>query len=561
VRIRHPRRVALAIVGAFVFFAVAVFLVLRSTVPFSSDVARTRIEAVLADRLDSDVELQDLKLRLLPQLRVEGFGLKIRHKGRRDVPPLISIAHFTAEGDLSNLLRRHVSRLTVDGLEIQIPPDRNRDGEPPSSETTAERPPARPPDSPAQPRAESGAGADTVRSLVVDEMISTDSRLIIIPREAGKRAKVWVIHRLRMRNLGVDQAMPFEALLTNAVPPGEIQTSGSFGPWQADEPGQTPLDGKFQFDRADLGFFKGISGILSAHGTFGGTLARLDIHGETDTPEFAVTAAGNPVPLHATYHAIVDGTNGNTILDPVNGSFLNTSLVARGGVIDTPGDAGRTVTLDVTMERARLEDVLKLAVKSSKPPMTGALRLKTKFVLPPGDVDVVKKLQLAGQFAIAGTRFTDPGVQKKINELSRRSQGNAAEPELERVASQFNGTFRLGGGLLKIPTVTFDVPGALVDLSGSYDLVAENLNFGGTLTMDATISQMTTGFKSKLLKIVDPLFEKKGGGGSEIPLKITGSRKNPSFGLDKGRFFKRRGDTPTPTKRRGEDAPPAKQKG
>jgi hypothetical protein len=347
-----------------------------------------------------------------------------------------------------------------------------------------------------------------------------------------------------MRNLGVNQAMPFEATLTNAVPPGEIKTSGSFGPWQAREPGDTPLDGTFDFNHADLGFFRGISGILSARGTFSGTLDRLDIHGQTDTPQFTVTAAGNPVPLRTTYHAIVDGTNGNTILDPVNGSFLNTSLVAKGGVIDTPGKDGRTVTLDITMDRARLEDVLRLAVKSPRPPMTGALRLKTKFVLPPGDVDVVKKLQLAGQFAIAGTRFTDSGVQKKINELSRRTSGKVESPGVERVSSQFKGTFKLGGGTLAIPTVTFDVPGSIVQMSGAYELVPETISFTGTVVTEATISQMTTGFKSKLLRIVDPLFEKKGGGGSEIPLKISGSRKNPSFGLDKARFFKRRGDQP-----------------
>jgi uncharacterized protein involved in outer membrane biogenesis len=106
---RHPRRLAALIVATVVGVLVVAGLVLRSTIPFSSDVARERIVAVLADRLDSDVELQDVKLRLLPALRVEGVGLKIRHRGRRDVPPLISIAHFTAEGSITNLLRRHVS--------------------------------------------------------------------------------------------------------------------------------------------------------------------------------------------------------------------------------------------------------------------------------------------------------------------------------------------------------------------------------------------------------------------------------------------------------------------
>ena len=41
--------------------------------------------------------------------------------------------------------------------------------------------------------------------------------------------------------------MPFEATLTNAIPPGEIQTQGSFGPWQPENPGDTPVDGVFAF--------------------------------------------------------------------------------------------------------------------------------------------------------------------------------------------------------------------------------------------------------------------------------------------------------------------------
>ena len=75
-----------------------------------------------------------------------------------------------------------------------------------------------------------------------------------------------------MHDLGVDKRMPFEATLTNAVPPGEIKTKRIVRPVAGGEPGDTPLDGTFVFDHADLGFFKGISGILSAHGTFGGTL-------------------------------------------------------------------------------------------------------------------------------------------------------------------------------------------------------------------------------------------------------------------------------------------------
>src|SRR5207237_9715371 len=119
-------------------------------------------------------------------------------------------------------------------------------------------------------------------------------------------------------------------------------------------------------------------------------------------------------------------------------------------------------------------------------------------------------------------------------------RGETPDDQKERVASQFRGRFALGGGTLAIPDVTFDVPGSLVRLAGTYNLIPETLNFSGTLSMDAPISETTTGYKRRLLRIVDPIFAKKGGGGTEIPIKIEGARNNPSFGIDKGRLFKRR---------------------
>jgi hypothetical protein len=513
VAISRRGRIAIGAGAAAISLLVAAVAGLMLLVPLSSEAARARFVAVLADRLDAEVELQELRVHTLPSVRAEGRGLTIRHRGRRDVPPLISVAHFVAEGGVMSLLHRHISRVDIDGLDIQIPPDRNHDG----SSTAAKAPD---------------------RTFVVDRLSSTAGKLTIIPKEAGKAPKVWDIHDMRMSNVSTGTAMPFQATLDNAVPPGAITTRGTFGPWASDEPGRTPLDGVFTLDRADLSVFNGISGLLAAHGRFGGRLDRIDIHGETDTPEFKVNT-GLPVPLHARYHAIVDGTNGNTILEEVDASFLNTSIVARGSVAGAPHKPGRTVSLDLTMSQGRLEDVLRLAVRAPKPPMVGGLRLATTFVLPPGDEDVVRKLRLDGRFTIAGTRFTNATVQDKINELSHRGSGNVREPEIPRVASRFDGTFRLGGGRLEIPGVQFDVPGSLVDLSGTYDIVPETLNFKGTLFMDAKVSDTTTGIRHFLLKLADPIF-RRDGGGSAIPIKVTGRRSDPSFGLDKGRLFSRK---------------------
>ena len=520
-RIQHPWRaitlaVAVVIGGLVIAFA--------SVFPFSSETARRKVIDVLSARLDAEVELAELRFRVFPQFHAEGVGLTIRHRGRRDVPPLISIKRFSAEGNAFRLLQRHITRVTVDDLDIEIPPDRNRDHtpdeEPPPSSTSE------------------GDSRDVGSVFVVDEVIAHDARLVIIPRDSDKAPKVWSIADLRMEAVSIDKPMAFSASLQNAVPPGAIETSGTFGPWGREKPGQTPLEGQFTFERADLGVFKGISGILSAVGTFGGTLERLEVHGVTDTPDFTVAAGGHPMPLHATYYAIVDGTNGNTLLEKVDASFLNTSLTARGGVVKKPGADGRTVELDVVINDARLEDVLLMAVKAPTSPMAGALKMTTNFELPPGDRDVVEKLQLDGAFTITDASFASPLVQAKISELSRRTRGQVATQDAKRVASQFAGKFTLRAGQLSLPHVAFDVPGSAIRLAGRYGLVSEQIDFAGTIFTDASLSEMTTGYKSLLLKPVELLFKREGGG-SAIPIRITGTRSSPAFGLDKGRVGQR----------------------
>jgi hypothetical protein len=523
---RRRRWVIVATLGAIAFtLLLAVAIALAGRVSFSSELVRQKAVAVLADRLKADVDLGEITVRFFPRVRVKGTHLEVRHHSRRDVPPLIAVATFTVDADLLGLWRKRIDRVDLKGLTIQIPPrpQENENGPAP-----AESPiPASTPDA-----------AVAVRDIVVNEVVADEAKLVIIPRRPDKRPRVWAMHELTIKNVGIGQEMPFHTILTNAVPPGRIDTAGSFGPWQAEEPGLTAINGQFTFERADLGFFKGIAGILSAHGSYGGELARIDVHGETETPDFTVTVGGHPVPLSTKYHAIVDGTNGDTALERIDATFLNTSLVARGGVFDVEGVDGRLVTLDIEMEQGRIEDVMLLAVKTPKPPMTGAIHLQTKFELPPGDKDVVEKLRLDGRFAIRQGRFTNPEVQQKIVELSRRASGKKKDaPTSPSVASDFSGRFTLGNGTLALPAVTFDVPGAAVRLAGRYGLETETISFAGDLFMDAKISQTTTGWKSLLLKVVDPIFRRDGR--TVIPIKISGTRNQPSFGLDVKRVFNR----------------------
>jgi hypothetical protein len=73
---------------------------------------------------------------------------------------------------------------------------------------------------------------------------------------------------------------------------------------------------------------------------------------------------------------------------------------------------------------------------------------------------------------------------------------------------------------------------AEVLLSGEYTLDGDRLDFEGKMRTDAKVSQMVASkWKSLLLKPVDPFF-KKDGAGAVIPVKVTGTKSAPKFGLD-----------------------------
>jgi hypothetical protein len=512
VEIRHVRkRIVIAAIPVVALLVCLVIVV--STIPITSERARRAVVEALSGTLDGTVDLEAFSFRLLPYVSVQGTGLTVRHHGRRDVPPLISIRAFAVTGTVFGLLRGHARHVRLDGLDIEIPPE-------PDDDQDDDR-----------PRRAIG--------FVIDTLESVDARLAVLSSKEGHAPKVWRIHRLRMESVG-NRPMPFTAVLTNAVPPGEIATDGTFGPWNAGEPGQTPLRGAFSFERADLSVFKGISGTLSSQGSFDGVLERIAVRGETRTPDFTVAVGGHPVPLRTRYRATIDGTNGDTILDRIDASFLDTAIVATGRVVDnSPGRDGRTVKVNTTIEKGRIEDVLRLAVRPLKP-MVGALTLDASLVLPPGERDVSERLALKGTFTLADAHFTNVDVSRRIADLSRRTRGRPDASSGTRVASAFAGTVNLENGTLAIPRVRFTVPGAAVQLAGTYGLRNEALDFRGTLYADAKVSEMTTGIKSLLLKLVDPLFNHNGG--SAIPIKVTGTRETPAFGLDRGRVFS--GDTP-----------------
>ena len=81
------------------------------------------------------------------------------------------------------------------------------------------------------------------------------------------------------------------------------------------------------------------------------------------------------------------------------------------------------------------------------------------------------------------------------------------------------------------------VPGARVEVGGRYTVRGEALDFRGTVSLEAKLSQLTTGVKSFFLRAVDPLVRRKGQ--TVIPITIGGTVSEPKVGLDVRRTLTR----------------------
>ncbi|WP_321472060.1 hypothetical protein [uncultured Paludibaculum sp.] len=520
--------VLLILAGLFV----AGFVLSRKFEPF----LREQTIVYLKNRFNADVALGGLKVRLplkspldlvfhkgkMIKVRVNGEALDVRLKTMPSAPSILKMRKFRFEVDLDALLQGNalVNHVVLEGFEVNVPPK-------------ADRPKVA--DSLHEPEPEAGSAGQTKMDVLIEEVVASDSTLTILPKDASKAALVFQIHQLRLESAGSGKAMKYQAQLTNATPPGLIHCDGTFGPWVSGSPSDTPLTGKYTFDNANLGVFKGISGTLFSTGAFQGTLDEITVDGETRVPDFRLTMSGNRMPLTTKYHAIVDGTNGNTRLEPVRAQLGATAFTVRGGVVRNAGAKGKTVDLHAMMPQGQLENVLLLAMKGDKPFMKGGIKLDCRVVLPPGQGEIADRLRLKGTFELIDALFTTPDVQEGLDSLSRRAQGQPGNRDIGEIPSQMAGAFEMAAGRIQFSKLGFEIPGAQVDLAGDYIFHTQVLDFHGTAKMQARLSEMMKSrWKRLALKAVDPFFAKDGYG-TVAKIKITGTRDKPSFGLDRGR--------------------------
>lgn len=532
--------VSLVLIAAVL--GVAAWVVARHTEPF----LRSMIVEVLEDRFHARVELDSFHISVAHVLTAEGRGLRVWPPAQvagvtaapaRDASdPLIRLAEFHFRMPLRYERGKpfHIAMIRLKGLDIHLPPKSHfGQGAAPSASTGSD-----------------AKKMDNLISFVVDTVECDAANLLLETSKPGKLpVDIEIAHLKLTREGGLNATAPvnFDAEVTVPKPHGAAHATGTIGPWNQTDPGESALEGKYTFDNADLGSFKGIAGTLSSTGNYQGTLRELLVDGDTDTPNFALTHFGHTMALHTHFHAKVDATNGDTWLEPVNATLGHSQFTAQGQVVrvaetnpNTPGGLpavkGHDIALHVDLSGARIEDFLYLASKSGNPLLTGALTMKAALHIPPGPAPVHERLNLKGAFNLDDVRFTSAKIQDKITELSLRGQGRpkdvkGADPG--SIQSAMQGDFTMGGGVIALPELTYTVPGANIVMKGTYTLEGGGLDFAGKAKLNATVSQVVGGVWGVLLKPADRFF-KKDGAGTELPIHVTGTREEPKFGVDFG---------------------------
>ncbi len=276
------------------------------------------------------------------------------------------------------IIQRNLSKVVVVGMHVTVPPSQP-DGAP----------------NPIMPLTQSNKPG---LSLAIGTVVADGAVLDFISRDPKKKPFRLVIDRLALDGVGNNRALSYRARISNVLPPGEVNSSGVFGPWNADEPSATPVSGSYAYEKANLAIFSDLSGTLSSSGKFTGTLGLMNVRGTATMPNFHVSGTSHTRQLTTEFRAAVDATDGNTTLQNVTAHFDQSVLVIKGSVAGRPGENGKNVSLELFAGRARIEDLLNLFIGAKNASMTGRVTFHAHVEIPPISQEFVKKLRMTGDF-------------------------------------------------------------------------------------------------------------------------------------------------------------------
>lgn len=509
-------------VGAAVALASIAFILVIITA-IKSPFTQSKVSESLENIVHSKVSFGDFHTVYFPHPGCVAENVTfVRSADTADAPPLVTVQRIAIEARYTDLITRpgYIARILLNGLRVHVPVL-------------------------GAIKDHSNSQSSQVR---VGEIVA-DGATLDVDRSNDKPPLKFEIHSLVVRSYGPSNPWSYRLTMQNAEPSGEINSDGHFGPLNLNDLGSTPISGSYKFKQANLSVFHGIAGTLSSDGDFTDRLGDVAVRGAVDIPDFKVVTSDHEVHLSSRFRANVNGTNGDVFLNEIDTAFLQTMVGGEGSIASKPGQKGKTTSLELEVDKGRIQNLLRLFVTAKRPPMNGQTRFKAHVLIPPEGRPFLKQFILQGDFGIDEAAFTKPTTQTHVDELSERARGqkkdedkdknedknkSASESDAddaENVVLNLRGHVEVRDGVAKFSDLSFKAPGASARMGGTYNLLNQQIDLHGRLKTEARLSQETRGIKSVLLKPFDPLFKGKKAG-AEIPVKVTGTYQNPQFGFD-----------------------------
>lgn len=438
---------------------------------------------------------------------------------RKDKEPLLTIDKLVVETSYPHLLRfqSKLETVRVVGLHVMVP---------------AKEPVGEP--SPIMPLTYS----DTKTSMPIAHLYA-DGAMLDFYRESNPKPLRITIHKLAMHNIDTNTAFTYNVNLQNSEPPGTITSQGSFGPWNPNDVGSVPAHGSFRYDNVNLGFYKDLAGTLAANGTFDGSLARINVAGMADVPQFRLADTSHQRRLLVNYVMAVNTTNGNVDLTQIRADFDRTSLLVKGTVTGVKGHPGKEVSVDISSGQARIEDFMNLFISGKQAPVMGNANLQLHIVVPAERASFLTALTAKGSFGIVGGKFADKDTELSLTRLSEsatKQKANATSDAADDtlVLSDLKGQVTVLDGLAHLSHIDFQMPGAEATLDGTFSLLSYRTDIRGTLITKGDVSTTETGFKSFFLKALTP-FLKRENHARVVPFVVAGPYGSVRISVDLGR--------------------------
>lgn len=428
--------------------------------------------------------------------------------GDTQIPPLATLERMTVVGTWTNLIfhPHELYEIRLSGLHVRIPP----------------------PGSKARGLIFNGGVIGSSQPTIAIETIVADETTLDFLANNGTPPLRLQFPLLQVHNMHQGQPLSFSARALIPRPQGIVLANGAVGPFLANDYGATPLSGAYSLQNADLSQLPSISGHVSASGRYGGTFSGIETSGQLDIPDFRAASA-HRVRLKADYRVLVNGTNGDVMIQDTEVRTGKSLITASGSVVGKPNK----VNLTIATKDSRIEDLLKI-VQHEDPSVVGKASFHAAVNLNNGPGKFLQRLDLKGEISVAQVSFVKPHTQHDMNAFAARVEKDppgASKIDPPQVTATASSPTAFHEGVAYFPDIHITFPGADAHLHGTFNLLDTRIHFTGKADLQRDISRATTGWKSGMLKPLSPFF-RHNNAGAIISVAVTGTTKNPKIVQD-----------------------------